>query len=308
MKRTTIFLTALILITALTACSEKTQDSSVSSDNVQSNTSQEQLSVELPENTPTLEDRKGMFLKMANHDKYIMGYVVESFCSDDYSTSYVIMKTLDDKIYRVEGLMWDKYYTRGYFSLSTGITLYSSPLIVGRSIIFFYDEEKELEDGTYFIENPKEFIQMQPPYVRTVADMEKNVQFIQTHAEQLMRNFNAIENPKIFSPEEAMQAVISKFDLKNMTKFIDERGVVVYVNEKYRLEYCTLYFYEPLGMTDEEAEEHAKNIELFGSHYHSISPYAPPYIKYKLQLIELDGDICRTSYLVDITGEIEASD
>lgn len=267
------------------------------------------------ENRPQLQLYNKTFEQMANYDNYIIGTTIEGKKTDNPAESYILFEA-DGQEYRLEGLYWNHYVTQQPFVIDDECYINLRDTVgAGGSILVFYDEEDV--DGNVI--RPKSYDIFYKEW-----DLEKTAKRIQRRAERLMDNYNAISEPKISNPQDALLAVIEAENLGPAEIGTNIYGAPCYVcGDKYVF-LGEVRFNEEFGMTDEE-------IVRYYQEAHSIYPHflknyekdhfvdSAPYIQYCVW-VEKDERIYNelsdtyywkdesSCYWVGSDGNIEKSD
>lgn len=255
-------------------------------------------------------DGREKFMAMANHDNYIIGKVVDSYTvqnRNDLSDSYVTVIS-DGVEYRIEGLCWGLNHTQTPFSISTWEYLYES-YPKGEPALIFFDKDRLNQN----VIRPKDICIGQHPTGVSMDDLAIGIQKI---SQRLIDNYNAVSNPAVYSPEEAIWTYISLNGYSEPIKAEkDEYGSIYYVCGDYCLKYEGVLFNEYFGMTDEEIIEYYQDahfgypddpdkiIENIRERHIDKYPPSEPMIEYIISVTKTNGDIVDFC-LVNIYGKI----
>lgn len=292
MKKITSLILFFIISTTLCSCAN--EDALLSNESNDSFQSETELN-----NSGTVDDQ---FISMANHDNYIIGTIIDSCRTEDYSKSYIIIESNGTE-YRIEGLCWDKDYTQCPFSVATSMNL-GDTYIENSGVIVFYDEGNINNNVIY----PKDIYissQNEDLYIRAEA--------IKKISERLVDNYSAIEEHKLLTPDDAMLALIKNKGMKNPVEDVDKYGAKCYTCDGYRIYYSGIWFSECFGMTDEEFIKYYEDTHFDYPYFLESLNFdyelrKEPYIMYRVAIEKYDSEYIGPEnyfYYVSITGHIE---
>ncbi|MEG3028829.1 MAG: hypothetical protein RR827_00350 [Oscillospiraceae bacterium] len=249
MKRTTIFLTALILITALTACSEKTQDSSVSisdtNDKNISNSVDSCVSSNVEEDSDNKEEmRKDIFMSYFDHN---INYIIGNYY---YKNGHFVTDKNDHNI-KVEFLIND-FLPVGSLS-ADGI---------------FYDKEEILLFYTKGTDG-KNYVKTRIPTADVAGD---SLEYIKNFKDIIKESLNNSKNLTVLTIEEAMSTFFAQteYNSDDYQLSVNVNGDIYYQSKKDKISFYPYVAFEMNPKFKEMIDENGIDIEDATTYYFTI--------------------------------------
>ncbi|MEG0092232.1 MAG: hypothetical protein RSA20_10450, partial [Oscillospiraceae bacterium] len=215
-----LLITMGLMIFTFSGCNSDFSNKNSSLEGIESEVTNEQNSNKTGNND--VQERTKEFLAMANHDNYITGEIIK-FDFQPYPAQSYLMVECKDKVYRVSGSLGQEGEGLQPFLLSSSYSAKDSQEIKdGWYATVFYDDV--LSSDQTDITSPKEIFLSMYATPSEVYDVAQQAEITQYLAEILVKNFYAIENKKIFTPDEAMLYVADYLQLENLQKKELSRG------------------------------------------------------------------------------------
>ncbi len=237
-----------------------------------------------------LAQKEAEFIAMANHDNYITGTLVDGYLGahslEERAKTYLIVQTDAGDLYRVEGYDGELGRTNTPLSIATTRTpgLWGMERLLNQQVLIFFDPEQQQD--TYTIDHPKEIDFL--PQVVGYRPPEEVIQHAQAQAQVLIDNMLDIPDRRVFTPEDAILAVIDHMELEKAERTTDVFGGLCYQAGAYQISVIAIWYNENYGSSAADSA--------------SAQAAAPPYIKY---IVSVDNDINPIFYRVSLDGTVE---
>lgn len=252
-----------------------------------------------PDNTPE------RFWELAAHDRYLTGVITDCQFADYPGESRITFTAGDGQTYRVEGALGREHEGLPPFhSVYSYSGKESDECQPGWQVLVYYEDT--LTDGQTTITRPKDIFLFFP---RDAAGLEEQLFTTEYELGVLRKNFDAIQNKAVFTPDEAMRRVAAQLGLQVQAQS-PSPGVTQYTDGSHTLSFQRLW-YNSYYQLDREAAFRA-NTDLAGWAAQLDDPDFPgeealtrPYLEY--EILDRQGDGQSTSYYVSISGEVSTT-
>lgn len=253
------------------------------------------LSPECEDNTPE------RFWSLASHDQYLSGIIIDCHFADYPQDSYICFNA-NGQEYRVEGSLGKNHEGllpfHSFYSYSGKESDECEP---GWRIVVYFEDQ--LCEGETTITQPKEIYMFRPDNSDMltawigITDYELTV---------LRKNYDALENKAVFSPQEAMRRVAQHLGLNNPQEQSPSPGIYVYADGQHTISFQALHYNKYYQLDRDAAYEvyaHDPNqaTRFMNPAFPGDGIMSQPFIEYEvLDQHEQNRDF----YFVSITGEV----
>lgn len=252
-----------------------------------------------PDNTPE------RFWELAAHDQYLSGVITDCQFTDYPGESWIAFTADDGQEYRVEGPLGREHEgLLPFHSVYSYSGKESDECQPGWQVLVYYEDT--LTDEQTTITRPKDIFLFFP---RDAAGPEEQLFTTEYELGVLRKNFDAIQNKAVFTPDEAMGRVAEYLGLQVEAQS-PSPGVTQYTDGSHTLSFQRLW-YNSYYQLDREAAFRA-NTDLAGWAAQLDDPDFPgeealtrPYLEY--EILDRQGDGQNTSYYVSISGEVSTT-
>lgn len=273
--------------------------------NLQQDTVEESPSVTQPTPSPAAskfeDNTPEYFWSLASHDQYLSGVVTDCHFTEYPQDSYICFQA-DGREYRVEGSLGKNHEGLPPFhSVYSYSGREADECRPGWNIVVYFEDQLSEDETT--ITQPKEIYLFLPDDVDKVnawigiTDYELTV---------LRKNYDALEDKSVFSPQEAMRRVAQHIGLENPQEQSTSPGIYVYTDGQHTISFLALH-YNRYYQLDRNAcyELYAYDPNQAARYLNPAFPgegiLSQPFIEYEV----LDQyDQRRDLYFVSITGEV----
>ena len=254
-----------------------------------------QSSVKGEDNTPEY------FWSLASHDQYLSGMVTDCHFTDYPQDSYICFDA-DGREYRVEGSLGKNHEgLLPFHSVYSYSGKEADECRPGWQIVVYFEDQ--LPENETTITQPKEIYLFLPDNADIVNAWIGVTDYELT---ALRKNYDAMEEKEVFSPQEAMRRVAQHIGLENLQEQSTSPGIYVYTDGQHTISFQTLH-YNRYYQLDRNAcyELYAYDPNRAARYLDPAFPgegiLSQPFIEYEV----LDQyDQCRDLYFVSITGEV----
>lgn len=297
--------------TASTSSLPDSASSSMAESNLQQDTVEESPSVTQPTPSPAASEFQSSvkgedntpeyFWSLASHDQYLSGVVTDCHFTDYPQDSYICFDA-DGREYRVEGSLGKNHEGLPPFhSVYSYSGREADECRPGWNIVVYFEDQLSEDETT--ITQPKEIYLFLPDSADIVnawigiTDYELTV---------LRKNYDALEDKSVFSPQEAMRRVAQHIGLENPLEQSTSPGIYVYTDGQHTISFQALH-YNRYYQLDRDAgyKVYANDPNLAARFMDPDFPgdgiMSQPFIEYEV----LDQyDQRRDLYFVSITGDV----
>ena len=305
-----ITLTAILISGCGITIAQSSSNSSYSESRAPASNSPEQNVSDLPStpqiiSTPAssalseaLSNTSESFWLLANHEQYLTGVVTDCHFETYPQKSYICF-TSNGQEYRIEGSLGQEgegllqFHNQGSYSGKDSEECHS-----GWYIVAYFEDD--LTTGQTTITQPKDI------FLSASEDVYNQIPKVDYSLSVLHKNFDDIDDKRVFIPSEAMQRVSDYAGLNGMQKQSLSAGVYIYTNGQHTLSFQGLHYNDYYHLDRETAAKIYSDDPILSVKYRDTSfpgdgITSQPFIEY--EIIDKHGDNT-DFYYVTISGEV----